>query len=237
MKKRTVAPILVRILVIAVIAVLALACRKKAEPAVGDSAVTMVVKQDTEGLLLTWIDEKGDFHTELKLSDVPLIGRDAVRVVDPSSEEANHSDKVLIADLRVAKADGTFTVRPMTRLEWDQLAVARRQKQGLATMPSAAPSGDVPFVPLQQANARPQVVIYGASWCGACHDAAAYLRQRGVSYVEKDIEADAEAAREMSAKLAKIGQRGGSIPVLDVRGKVLVGFSPHAVDEALGKAI
>lgn len=221
------------------------ACRGK-EHVTGETPGVVLVRQETEGLLLTWIDEKGDFHVEQKVSEVPLIGRDAVRVVDPSREEGTHNDKVFVADLRVAQADGHFPVRTMTRAEFDQLAVARRQKQGVATLPSAAPSGDV-LVPSQQASplpaadptvaARPQVVIYGASWCGACHDAAAYLRQRGVAYVEKDVERDADAAREMKAKLAKNGLHAGSIPVLDVRGKVMVGFNSHAVDEALGKAL
>ncbi|HWL84840.1 MAG TPA: glutaredoxin domain-containing protein, partial [Polyangiaceae bacterium] len=81
------------------------------------------------------------------------------------------------------------------------------------------------------------VIIYGAEWCGACHQAAAYLRAKGIPYVEKDIEADHGAAREMQTKLAKAGLNGGSIPVLDVRGKVMVGFNPHVVDEALGAAM
>ena len=226
---------------------LLLGCPHKADPVTGDVTGSIVVKQDTEGLLLTWIDEKGDFHVEQKPSDVPMIGRDAVRVVDPTREEGTHSNKVFVADMRVAQADGAFPVHVMTRAEFDQLAVARRQKQGVATLPSAAASGDLPIVPLQQSNplanatpqgnSRPQVVIYGASWCGACHDAAAYLRQRGVSYVEKDVESDADAAREMKSKLSKNGLRGGSIPVLDVRGRVMVGFNAQQVDEALGKAL
>jgi hypothetical protein len=37
----------------------------------------------------------------------------------------------------------------------------------------------------------------------------------------------------MQAKLAKAGKRGGSIPVLDVRGRILIGFDAPAVDAAL----
>ena len=77
------------------------------------------------------------------------------------------------------------------------------------------------------------MIIYGAEWCGPCHQAAAFLTQRGVPFVEKNIEEDREAAREMQTKLARAGIRGGSIPVLDVKGTVLVGFSPQAVDGAL----
>ena len=80
------------------------------------------------------------------------------------------------------------------------------------------------------------MIIYGASWCGACHEAAAYLRRRGIPFVEKDIEEDRSAALEMKSKLQRNGLPGGSIPVLDVRGKILVGFSARAVEDALGKA-
>ena len=37
----------------------------------------------------------------------------------------------------------------------------------------------------------------------------------------------------MRAKLSKAGMRGGSIPVLDVKGKLLLGFDPGSVDRAL----
>ena len=50
-----------------------------------DAAVPFTVRDDSQGLLLTWIDEKGDFHVEQKVADVPLIGRDAVRAVEPGA--------------------------------------------------------------------------------------------------------------------------------------------------------
>ena len=45
-------------------------------------------------------------------------------------------------------------------------------------------------------------------------------------YVDKDVEKDPAAAREMQQKLAKSGLHEGSIPVIDVRGKVMIGFNP-----------
>ena len=206
-----------------------------------------VVRGDTQGLLLSWIDEKGDFHVEQKPSDVPLIGRDAVRVVDPAREDGSHGDLVYVADLRVATPDGTYPVHTMTRDDFDALALTRREKgtkPTMATLPpapgptggSASPTGaatpgDGPVA------GRPAVIIYGASWCSACHQAKAYLKKKGILFVEKDIEQDAQAASEMNGKLRRAGLSGGSIPVLDVRGRIMVGFEPHAVDEALGSPI
>ncbi len=244
---------IVAALLVGAFAASSLGCPKKkgdvaAEPAAGEP---LVLKADSTGLLLTWIDEKGDFHVEQSVADVPLVGRDVVRVIDPNRDEGLTSDKIFLADLRVARPDGTYPVRIATRAELDAIALARRQTKG-PTLASAAPSssapgpapsntmgsaGGDPGRPDPNANGRPAVIIYGASWCGPCHEAEAYFRQKGISYVEKDIEKEPGAGREMQAKLEKAGKRGGSIPVLDVRGKILVGFNPRAVDDALGKAM
>jgi glutaredoxin len=237
-----------RLLVLVLLAVLAVAtpaCKRSQAAASQDpESVSLVVRADTEGLLLTWIDDKGDFHVETRVADVPMMGRDAVRVVDPSREDGTHADRVFVVDLRQARADGTYPVRAMSRADFEALAVARRQEAGptlaAAGPPSSTaaqdPAGGAP-TPGTKPAGRAVVIIYGAEWCGACHDAARYLRSKGIDYVEKDIEKDPVAAREMKQKLAQNGLRAGSIPVIDVRGKVFVGFNPHEVDDALGTAL
>jgi hypothetical protein len=62
------------------------------------------------------------------------------------------------------------------------------------------------------------------------------MKAKGIPFVLKDIETTPGAAAEMRAKLAQVGQHGGSIPVIDVRGQILVGFSAGAVDRALSRA-
>jgi glutaredoxin len=225
------------------------ACKRhpdvKPDTVASDAPPPFAVSDASEGLLATWIDEKGDFHVEQKLTDVPLVGRDAVRVVDPTKEDGTHSDRIFVADLRTARPDGTYPVKVMTRADFDALAVQRRSKNGGDTLannptppaPSGAP-GDTPGAQTDPSPAaRPAVIIYGASWCSACHDAMAYLKRKGIPFVEKDIEQDAKAAQEMRSKLARAGLRSGSIPVLDVRGHVMVGFNPREVDAALGQAL
>ncbi len=209
-----------------------------------DEAAAIVVRPESEGLLLTWIDDKGDFHVETRVADVPMTGRDAVRVVDPNRDEIAHGDHIAVADLRATGSAGSYPVRTMTRVDFEALAVGRREKTGptlaSAAPPepssSAAPSAG-PDVGVVKPGAGTTVVVYGAEWCGACHDAARYMRRKGIPYVEKDVEKDPAAAREMQAKLAKSGLRGGSIPVIDVRGKVMVGFNPADIDAALGEAL
>jgi len=66
------------------------------------------------------------------------------------------------------------------------------------------------------------MIVYGASWCGACHEAMAYMKKKGIPFVEKDIEKDPGAEREMRSKLAHAGMNTGSIPILDVRGTPVI---------------
>jgi glutaredoxin len=235
--------LVVWLLAVSLVAAAAPACKRSQAASKGDDPAPLVVRADSQGLLLTWIDDKGDFHVETSVADVPLMGRDAVRVVDPDKDDGTHADRVFVADLRTAGADGAFPVRVMTRADFEALAVARREKTG-PTLASAGPppaSAAPPTDDTPSGSAKPPahalVVIYGASWCGACHDAEKYLRSKGVPYVEKDIEKDPGAAREMQDKLAKNGLRSGSIPVIDVRGKVMVGFNPQEIDGALGQTL
>lgn len=202
------------------------ACKSRSQSAPGAVLLPVVTDASTD-LLLTWIDEKGEFHVEQKVADVPVGARDVVRVADPVKDPPLIDD-VFVADLRNA-VNGAYPVRTMSRTEFEKVAVERRQKSGTGSVLTAQGAASV-----APAAAQPQVIIYGASWCGPCHQAAAYFKRKGVAFVEKDIEADRIAAREMHTKLSNAGMGGGSIPVIDVRGKLLVGFDERALERALG---
>lgn len=212
------------------------ACKRTSADASRVDAGSVLVKDGTEGLLLTWVDEKGDFHVEQKVTDVPAVSRDVVRVVDPNRDPPT-PEQVFVADLRSPGPDGVYPVRVVKRSEFEQVAVERRAKHGgalLEAQPPASASGAAPRGSAGAPSAQPLVIIYGASWCGPCHQAKEYLTKRGIPFVEKDIEEDGSAQREMQAKLAKAGMRGGSIPVIDVRGTLLVGFDPRSIERVLG---
>jgi glutaredoxin len=55
-----------------------------------------------------------------------------------------------------------------------------------------------------------------------------YFTERDVSYREVNVEADDEAAAEM---IRKSGQMG--VPVIEVKGTVIVGFDRDAIERAL----
>lgn len=74
------------------------------------------------------------------------------------------------------------------------------------------------------------IIIYSATWCAFCHAAKNYFDQLGVKYEERDVDADPQYATEA---VTKSGQRG--IPVIDIDGKIIVGFDRPQIDAALKK--
>jgi glutaredoxin len=89
--------------------------------------------------------------------------------------------------------------------------------------------------PVEAAPARrsQEIVLYGTSWCGVCRRARGYLMARGLKFKDKDIEKDLGAAVELSNKERAAGFRHTGVPVLDVHGKLMEGFSARAIDDAL----
>lgn len=229
-------------------------CHKQAAPATTDDTGAtpqsnqlppLEIKDDTPNLLLTWIDDKGDFHVVQKPADVPKEGRDQVRVVVTTREEGT-GKLVYVSNLNEVTPAGAYRVKTMTRAAWDELGASKRKARLEALAPSAVPSpaDSAPAGPNPNAGGAPKkalasgisATIYGASWCKPCHDTARYLKQKGVTVIDKDIEENEVAAAEMRQKLARAGRSGSSIPVIDLMGQILVGFSPMALDQAIEAA-
>ncbi|MBE2247950.1 MAG: hypothetical protein IAE78_00285 [Myxococcus sp.] len=77
------------------------------------------------------------------------------------------------------------------------------------------------------------VIVYTTSWCGYCRKAKAFLTARKVFFTEKDIEKDPEASKELAQKAAAAGVRPQGVPVIDVRGRLVLGFDQNALEGAL----
>lgn len=226
------------------------ACRKKEDdgttPAAAGALPELVVRDDAPDLMLTWIDDKGDTHVELHPADVPAEGRSLVRVV-VADREAGTKDLFYVVDLNAKRPEGGYLARTMRRAEWEALLEKKREGRlgpppgpGPAAPPPVAASGSpgpAPTGPKGNGKyAGLTVTIYGAEWCRPCHEAEAYLKSRGVTVVMKDVDNDAAAQGELRQKLSKAGIPGGSIPVIDVRGQILVGYNPQQIEQALAKA-
>jgi glutaredoxin len=242
-------------LVLLVAALSAAACKKPTTDNSKDSSTTpkaselppLEVKADSPNLLLTWIDDKGDFHVVQKPADVPTEGRAKVRIVVTNREEGTGA-LVYVTNLDETTATGAYRLKTMPRAEWEELGASKRAARLEALAPSAMPSGGpVPGgapdgkAPGGNSGAKAPAsgvvaIIYGADWCKPCHDAERYLKQRGATVIKKNIDDNEVAAEEMHKKLARAGRSGASIPVIDIMGQIQVGFSPAALEEALATA-
>ncbi|HKU42788.1 MAG TPA: glutaredoxin domain-containing protein [Polyangiales bacterium] len=179
------------------------------------------VAGECDDLLLVWYDATG-LHTATKRSEIPEASRASVRVdsLRVAPDQRLDPDHVYVADLRNAAADGQYAVQKATR-DWFDSQVDR-----LKPPPPVAKADDV--------------VIYKASWCGACKAAAAYMKQRHVMFTEKDVEKDPGAAAEMQRKASAKGLTPRGVPVIDFRGELMLGFDQQRLGQLidrLGKAI
>ncbi len=75
-----------------------------------------------------------------------------------------------------------------------------------------------------------KVAIYTTPTCPWCKKTKAFLNEKKIPYQEKDVSTDQKAANEM---VEKSGQMG--VPVLDIGGKIIVGYDPDAIIKAAMK--
>lgn len=73
------------------------------------------------------------------------------------------------------------------------------------------------------------VSVYSTPTCPWCDKAKSYLNQNNIDYNNYNVAEDRNAAMDM---IRKSGQRG--VPVLDINGKIIIGFDKPAIDSALG---
>jgi glutaredoxin len=78
-----------------------------------------------------------------------------------------------------------------------------------------------------QTQAQAKVVMYATDWCGYCKQTRRFLDSKGIPYTEYDIEKSAEGRKAYEA----LGGRG--IPLIDVNGTLIRGFSPDEILAAL----
>ncbi len=73
-----------------------------------------------------------------------------------------------------------------------------------------------------------KVKIYSTSSCPYCDMAKDFFKQNGIEFEEVDVGNDREAAIEM---IDKSGQMG--VPVIDIDGKIIIGFNAKEIKKAL----
>jgi glutaredoxin 3 len=72
------------------------------------------------------------------------------------------------------------------------------------------------------------VAVYSTPSCPYCTMVKNYLKEKSVRFEEYDVSRDERRAEEM---VRKSGQMG--VPVVDVNGRILVGYRPAEIERAL----
>lgn len=72
------------------------------------------------------------------------------------------------------------------------------------------------------------IKIYSTPTCPWCKRAKAYLTEKGIDFESIDVSSNDVAQKEM---IEKSGQMG--VPVLDIDGKIVIGFDKEKIDEML----
>lgn len=78
---------------------------------------------------------------------------------------------------------------------------------------------------------KPQtrVIVFSTPTCSFCNMAKKYFREKGIKFNDVDVSKDPAAARDM---VRRSGQQG--VPVIDIGGKIVVGFDRVKINKYLG---
>ena len=73
------------------------------------------------------------------------------------------------------------------------------------------------------------ITIYSTATCHFCHLAKDYMDAHNIKYTHYNVGTDLAKRKEM---VDKSGQMG--VPVIDIDGKIMVGFEENSFAEAVG---
>jgi glutaredoxin len=210
----------------------------------GAAAVVEVLKGGR--WLFTYIEPDGTFTTTDKPETIPEQSRAMVRVFDPSdpASKTNAAGRVYVTNVNDLLKAGKAPAKPLSREAYETAALAQLPpgessplaSHRMAPEPIPPLEGGDGGAPALAPGQTPVVTIYGTSWCGACRAARQYFTAKKIPFADKDIEKDATAARELGDKASKLGIPTDRVPVIDVRGRLLLGFDRARIEALLGES-
>lgn len=72
------------------------------------------------------------------------------------------------------------------------------------------------------------VTIYSTPTCSYCNMAKSFFRHNNIAFTEYNVANDRRRAEEMARKSGQMG-----VPVIDINGKIVVGFNRPEIEQAL----
>ncbi len=178
----------------------------------------------TQAAVLTYVGPRGELLDVQRVEDIPEDRRGFVGVHRLDGERAP-AGSVWVANLAEPSSADTYELRAVQVGEFELLMLGSGASskvelpEGL-TLPEVKPQTEA-------------IIVYKTEWCGVCKKLRQWLDSKNVEYVLKDIEKDPEAAAELRAKSQAAGVAMGSVPVIDVRGELFVGFDRKALEKRI----
>ncbi len=219
----------VRAHTIIAIVVLIGACKKS-------SPSTPVEATKDSSLFFTYVAPNGMFTTTDKAEKVPGVAQRLVRIMARTNGEPArlNNANVEVVDLRELLAKGKTRPRVMLReaFETDALAQLPPGDSCSLTGPHGPPLAEEPEKAGEQ-DEPPIAILYRTAWCEACNSARRYLASNLIPFVSKDVEKNPSAAKELAQKATRFGIVADRVPLLEVRGRLLVGYDETRMDGLL----
>lgn len=175
--------------------------------------------------VLTFAGDRGAFADAKAADAIPEASRGLVRVTLLDGP-APPPGSVWVGNFRSAASDGKLELSTVPRDAFEELALGQGLSSKFELPPGLQPPEDV-------VTTHGNVIVYKTAWCGVCKKVESYLKKKGVQFESKDIEKDPQAAAELQAKAASGGVRTGSVPIIDVKGELLVGFDRARLEQLL----
>jgi glutaredoxin len=182
-------------------------------------------------LLFTYVEPNGMFATTDKAEKVPEVARRLVRIMGRAKGEPQrrNNTSVEVIELGELLAKGKAQPRVMLREAFETGALAQLPPGD--SCPLADPHGSpLAEAPEKASDEPPIAILYRTSWCKACQAARQYLVSNRIPFTSKDVEKDPSAARELHEKGSRFGIPVERVPILDVRGRLLIGYDETRLD-------
>jgi glutaredoxin len=186
----------------------------------GIAALTgFVIRPDNSDLVYQYFDGEGGLKVAQALDAIPGSARENVVVLNRAFEKgALPAGLIIMADLSAPEKDGSYPFRLVSRY---------------VASTSSSTSSKTHSTPALQDE---QAILFSTRWCPHCRTARAFLEQKGVPFLEKDVESDPRA----QALLRELGKKQGipenmltSVPILYVGGKLVLGFNQREVERLI----
>jgi len=212
--------------------------------------VAPLVVREGKGLLFSFFDLRAEMRTVESPDKVAETARSDVMVTDPTRRLAG--DLVYVADLRTKLVDGSYRwwveakgtwldrVMPKTSLSKRLVASAkpvpkpkrkvRRKRHRRRPKPKPQES---PGAVGQPSESKPKVFLFTTTWCPSCRTARQFFTQKGVPFLELDVEKDPQAQQQYLALQQQYRLRQGVVPLIIVNGRIFQGFSRPQIEAAL----